>query len=136
MLRSPAFAWSRLLSSRRALAGDRRSKAVSFSASKSARDISTASPRFDVISIGSRFSFTCSMRGKRFFLASLAVIDMGIPPSRKSYHLWYHISRQQVGEKLYSETRFQLDLLLLCYSNFWTPRTVPLLSGLLEGRKA
>jgi hypothetical protein len=33
-----------------------------------------------VISIGSRFSFTCSISGKRFFRASLAVMDTSYSP--------------------------------------------------------
>src|ERR1039457_6551610 len=117
MLRSPAFAWSRLLSSRRAVGGDRRSEAVSFSASKSARDISTASPRFDVISIGSRFSFTCSIRGKRFLRASLAVIDTSISPWPKSYHLLYQRPDSRTGEDSGKEGAISSRPLLLCYSD-------------------
>ena len=63
-------------SSQRPLAGARNNMAVSLSASQSALDTNTASPRREVISTASRLSLTCSMSGKRFLRASLAVTDM------------------------------------------------------------
>ncbi len=98
------------------MAGERKSNAVSFSASKSARDISTASPRLDVISIGSRFSFTCSISGKRFFRASLAVMDTNYSPGLVV----------PVIVPYPATVRASLDdiLLLPCYSNSRTSRGV------------
>jgi len=44
--------------------------------------MSTASPRLEVISTGMRSLLTCSINGKSFFRASLAVTAIMIPPER------------------------------------------------------
>jgi hypothetical protein len=59
------------------------SRPVSSSASYSARNSSTASPRREWISIGVRSSLTFSISGDRFLRASLAVVAMR-PPSEWS----------------------------------------------------